>query len=160
MISARLINENNELRQRLEDYNELLSSLYRLNEEIKTKDLLINTFQNEINDKNKQILESNQTLETTNNTRIEKQLVKNILLSYFHTPIDKQPEAIRIISALVGFTEEEYQRVLHALSNHYNSNTNANWLTGWLNANPTKPKLSSNNSPDETNKVIKENILS
>ena len=41
---------------------------------------------------------------------MEKQLVKNILLSYFHTPIDKRQEVVPLLGALVGFTQEEYQK--------------------------------------------------
>ncbi|CAF4060096.1 unnamed protein product, partial [Rotaria magnacalcarata] len=54
-ISARLTNENNELQQRLEDSNEMLSSMNRLNDEIKAKEILINKLQTEIDHKNKQI---------------------------------------------------------------------------------------------------------
>ena len=74
-----------------------------------------------------------------NNTRVEKQLVKNILLSYLHTPTDKQQEVLPLLSALVGFTEEEYQKAMHAISNNYTNNTNTSWLTGWLSA--TSPKI-------------------
>jgi hypothetical protein len=72
-IIARLTNENNELRQCFDD-----------------KDLLINNLQIEIDSKTKQIIEFDENFQTTNNSRVEKQLVKNILLSYFHTPINKQ----------------------------------------------------------------------
>ncbi|CAF4043056.1 unnamed protein product, partial [Rotaria magnacalcarata] len=158
-ISARLTNENNELQQRLEDANEVLSSMNRLNDEIKAKEILINKLQIEIDHKNKQIFEYNKNFEATNDTRVEKQLVKNILLSYFHTPIDKQQEVVPILSALVGFTQEEYQKVVHSISNNYNNNTSNNWLTGWLSANSSKPKTQSNNSLDQSNKSFAELLI-
>jgi hypothetical protein len=64
--------------------------------------------------------------------------VKNILLSYFHTPVDKRQEVIPLLGALVGFTQEEYKKAIDALSNN-NSNTprgGSGWLTGWLGGNP------------------------
>ncbi|CAM4852319.1 unnamed protein product, partial [Rotaria magnacalcarata] len=69
-ISARLTNENNELQQRLEDANEVLSSMNRLNDEIKAKEILINKLQTEIDHKNKQIFEYSKIFETTNDTRV------------------------------------------------------------------------------------------
>ncbi|CAF3557882.1 unnamed protein product [Rotaria socialis] len=158
-ISARLTNENNELQQRLEDANEVLSSMNRSNDEIKAKEILINKLQIEIDHKDKQILEYSKIFETTNDTRVEKQLVKNILLSYFHTPIDKQQQVIPILSALVGFTQEEYQKVIHSISNNYNNTTSNNWLTGWLSANSSKPKTQSNNSLDQSNKSFAELLI-
>ncbi|CAF1028998.1 unnamed protein product [Rotaria sordida] len=158
-ISARLTNENNELHQHLEEYNEILLSVNRLNDEIKIKDLLINKLQIEIENRNKQILEFNENFQTINDTRIEKQLVKNILLSYFHTPIDKQQEVIPILSALVGFTQEEYQKVMNAISNNYNNSASTNWLTGWLNTNSSKPRIQSNISFDQSDKSFTELLI-
>jgi chromosome segregation ATPase len=135
-ITARLTNENNEIRQRLEEYNETLSSVNRLHDEIKTKDLLIQKLQTEIDCKTHQIVEYSEDLQTTDNTRVEKQLVKHIILSYFNTPIDKKQEVIPILGALLGFTQEEYQKAMNALSNNYNNSTGTNWLTGWLSAHP------------------------
>ncbi|CAF5061647.1 unnamed protein product, partial [Rotaria socialis] len=71
----------------------------RSNDEIKAKEILINKLQIEIDHKDKQIFGYNKNFEATNDTRVEKQLVKNILLSYFHTPIDKQQQVIPILSA-------------------------------------------------------------
>ncbi|CAF1143604.1 unnamed protein product [Adineta steineri] len=140
-VSARLTNENNEIRQRLEEYNQAQSSIYQLNDEMKTKDLLINKLQDEIDSKTKQSIDYNENVQTTNNTRIEKQIVKNILLSYFHTPFDKQQEVIPILSALVGFTQDEYDKAMNAMTNNYNNiNTSTSWLTGWLGTNPSKSK--------------------
>ncbi|CAF3277762.1 unnamed protein product, partial [Rotaria sp. Silwood2] len=68
-ISAHLTNENNELHQHLEEYNEILLSVNHLNDEIKTKDLLINKLLIEIDKKNKQILEYNENFQTINDTR-------------------------------------------------------------------------------------------
>ena len=136
-ITARLTNENNEIRQRLDDCNEALSSIHRLNDEIKSKDILITRLQTDI-------VDYDTNSHTTTNTRVEKQLVKNILLSYFQTPIDKQQEVIPILSALVGFTQEEYDRVMHVLGNNYNHNTGSSWLTSWLGANPSRTNTHSN----------------
>jgi hypothetical protein len=58
---------------------------------------------------------------------VDQQLVKNILLSYFHTPVDKQLEVLPLLGALVGFTPDECQ---NAIAVH--QQTSNGWFTGWL----------------------------
>ena len=96
-----------------------------------------------------------ENFQTTNSTRIEKQLVKNILLSYFQTPIDKQQEVIPLLGALVGFTEDEYQKTINAITNNYNHSTTTSWFTGWLSANTSKARTPTDMSFDRTGKVDK-----
>jgi chromosome segregation ATPase len=142
-ISARLTNENNEIRRRIDECNDALSSVHRLNEELQTKDLLIARLQSDIDSKTQQIADQHESFQTTNSTRVEKQLVKSILLSYFHTPIDKQQEVVPILSALVGFTHDEYDKAMHAIANNYNNSTGSSWLSGWLGGNPVRAKVPS-----------------
>jgi hypothetical protein len=143
-ITTRLTNENNEIRTRLDEYNEALSAAHRLTDQIEKKDLLIHTLRNEIQEKDKRIQQyehSLRDLQSTSGSRVEKQLVKNILLSYFHTPVDKRQEVIPLLGALVGFTQEEYKKAIDSLSTH-NSNSprgGSGWLTGWLGGNPPAP---------------------
>ena len=120
------------------------------------KNLLITQLQLEIDSKTKQIVEYDENVQTTNHSRVEKQLVKNILLSYFNTPIDKQQEVVPLLGALVGFTQEEYQKAIHALANNYNNTANTGWLSGWLGTNSSKINLSSNTPvyhPDKVNEI-------
>jgi hypothetical protein len=142
-IVARLTNENNEIRNRLAEYNEALSAAHRLTDQIEKKDLLINTLRNEIHDKDKQIqqYENNlRDLQSTTGSRVEKQLVKHILLSYFHTPLDKRQEVVPLLGALAGFTPEEYKKAIDSLSSNNSNSTRrgSSWLTGWLGGNPAE----------------------
>ena len=151
LIATRLTNENNEIRNRLNEYNEALSAAQRLNNQIEKKDLLINTLKNDIHDKDKRIQQYElnlRDLQSTTGTRVEKQLVKNILLSYFHTPIDKRQEVIPLLGALVGFTQEEYKKAIDSLSNNNSNNVRggSGWLSGWLGGNQAGGGASSPNS--------------
>ena len=130
LTTARLTNENNEMNE-------------RLNEELQMKNLLINQLQSEIESKTKEIVEFDANIQTTNQSKVEKQLVKNILLSFLNTPIDKQQEALPLLGALVGFTQDEYQKAIEALANNYQNTAGSSWLTGWLGNNSTKMKLPS-----------------
>jgi chromosome segregation ATPase len=172
-IATRLTNENNEIRTRLAEYNEALSAAHRLSDQIEKKDLAIHTLRNEIHEKDKQIQQYEHNLrdlQSTSGSRVEKQLVKNILLSYFHTPLDKRQEVIPLLGALVGFTQEEYRKAIDALSNS-NSNSargGSGWLSGWLGGNQTTaagggaPNAARTRTQSETpvydpNKVINQN---
>ncbi|UJR30030.1 hypothetical protein I4U23_017575 [Adineta vaga] len=143
-IAARLTTENNEIRTRLAEYNEALSAAHRLNDQIEKKDALLTTLRNEIYEKDKLIQQYEynlRDLQSTSGSRVEKQLVKNILLSFFHTPVDKRQEVIPLLGALVGFTQEEYRKAIDATSTN-NSNQGkggSGWLTGWLAGSPTGP---------------------
>jgi hypothetical protein len=77
-------------------------------------------------------------LQSTSGSRVEKHLVKNILLSYFHTPVDKRQEVVPLLGALVGFTQEEYKKAIDATSTNNSNNPRgaSGWLTGWLGGNP------------------------
>ncbi|CAF4670489.1 unnamed protein product [Rotaria sp. Silwood1] len=139
-LANRLTNENNEIRNRLAEYNEALSAAHRLNDQIEKKDLLINTLRNEIHDKDKKIQQYEynlRDLQSTSGSRVEKQLVKNILLSYFHTPVNKRQEVIPLLGALVGFTQDEYKKAIDAASTNQSNSPKggSSWLTGWLAGN-------------------------
>lgn len=166
-IANRLTNENNEIRTRLNEYNEALSAAHRLNDQIEKKDLLVNTLRNDILAKDKQIQQYEynlRDLQSTSGSRVEKQLVKNILLSYFHTPVDKRQEVVPLLGALVGFTQEEYKKAIDALSTNNSNNPKggAGWLTGWLGGNPqasgsanlTRVRTQSETPAYDPNKVI------
>lgn len=103
--------------------------------------------------KTKQLIESDKNFQIANNSRVEKQLVKNILLSYFNTPIDKQQQVIPILGALVDFTQEDYQKAINAVSNNYNNTASNSWLGGWLGVNSPKTK-SQTEIPDKVQKNL------
>lgn len=109
---------------------------------------MINNLQLEIDSKTSQLIEIEKNFQLTNSSRVEKQLVKNILLSYFNTPSDKQQQVIPILGALVDFTQEDYQKAINAITNNYNNTASSSWLTGWLGVNSTKTNIQTGN-PDK-----------
>ena len=56
--------------------------------------------------------------------------------------MNKQQEVIPLLGALVGFTQEEYQKAIDALATHYQHNTSTGWFSGWLGANAARSTLS------------------
>lgn len=134
----RLTSENTEIRQRLTDYNEAMAAAHRLNDQLDKNQLLIETLRNELHERDKQIQQYQfnlRDLQSTSGSRVEKHLVKNILLSYFHTPVDKRQEVVPLLGALVGFTQEEYRKAIDANATGNSPKAASGWLTGWLGGN-------------------------
>lgn len=128
--------------------NEIRQHFYN---EIVNRDSFIAKLQSEIT-------QSNENFQLANNSRVEKQLVKNILLSYFHTPIDKQQEVVPLLGALVGFTQDEYQKAIDAINS--NINGTGSWLTGWLGTSSAKTKTQLEAPVYHPDKVISKNTSS
>ncbi|XP_074630260.1 uncharacterized protein LOC141889029 isoform X2 [Acropora palmata] len=51
------------------------------------------------------------SLNSLSDSKVEKSLVKNMLMSYFNTPEKKRAEVVRVLGALLGFTHEELDKV-------------------------------------------------
>jgi uncharacterized protein YoaH (UPF0181 family) len=98
--------------------------------------------------------EQSMTLPASGGTRVDKQLVKNVLLSYFQTPADKQLEVMPLLAALVDFTHDEYQKAIEALENNQNNGTSS-WLPAWLGSNPVRARTDT----QFTNKVSRRLLL-
>lgn len=112
-----------------------MAAAHRLNDQLDKNQLLIETLRNELHERDKQIQQYQfnlRDLQSTSGSRVEKHLVKNILLSYFHTPVDKRQEVVPLLGALVGFTQEEYRKAIDANSTGNNPKAASGWLTGWL----------------------------
>jgi hypothetical protein len=136
-IANRLTRENDLIRTRLAECYQELSAAHRLNDQMRKKEYEIFRLRNENHDKDKQIQQYEHNLrelQSTAGSFVEKQVVKNILLSYFHASRDKRQEVIPHLAALVGFTQEEYNTAIDALSTN-NSNSSRE-RSDWLGANP------------------------
>lgn len=115
-----------------------MAAAHRLNDQLDKNQLLIETLRNELHERDKQIQQYQfnlRDLQSTSGSRVEKHLVKNILLSYFHTPVDKRQEVVPLLGALVGFTQEEYRKAIDANATGNSPKAASGWLTGWLGGN-------------------------
>lgn len=50
-------------------------------------------------------------LNSLSDSKVEKSLVKNMLMGYFNTPENKRADVVRVIGGLLGFTHEELDKV-------------------------------------------------
>lgn len=58
-----------------------------------------------------EIREKLQKFSLISEDKIDRPLVKNLLLGYIHTPLDKRIEAFQVICHILGFTEDELKEI-------------------------------------------------
>ncbi|XP_015792931.1 thyroid receptor-interacting protein 11-like [Tetranychus urticae] len=110
----------NELRQEIEIYekriieaSQALQAATRLTENIDNKEKIIQNLKQELNDKDHHIskLEIDiANLKTSFEGKVDKQVIKNLILGYFGTPNDKKHEVERLLARVLDFNEEEMSR--------------------------------------------------
>lgn len=92
-VTQDVVNIRNELKEKEEELLKHKEEVARLDEELRVSQERINS------------------LNSLSNNKVEKSLVKNMLLSYFNTPENKRAEVVRVVGALLGFTHEELEKV-------------------------------------------------
>ncbi|CAF0919592.1 unnamed protein product [Didymodactylos carnosus] len=165
-IATTLTKENSEIRSKLAEYDEALGAAKRLTEQMEKKDQLISALRQEIQNKEillKQFEQQLKDINISNVTRVEKHLVKNILLSYFHTPPNKRQEVIPLLGALVGFTQDEYQKAVEQTMHGQMSSGANGWLGGWFSggseANTARTRTQSATPSYDPNKSFTELLI-
>ncbi|XP_043553067.1 thyroid receptor-interacting protein 11 [Chiloscyllium plagiosum] len=145
-----------DLEQHLKEANEALDSASRLAEQLDLKE-------EQLEDLKKQVVTQQDVLEDAqrkllnlvNNSegRIDKVLMRNLFVGYFHTPKNKRDEAIRLLGNVLGLKKEEIKELLD--SEHRGV---TGWVTSWLGVNrgggtqsfPSTPQRP-NQNPDLNN---------
>jgi hypothetical protein len=90
-----------------------LEAAQQLNLQIEDKSRLISQLRNQIQEKESQVERLSKQLEEINNTnvaKIDRYLVKNLIVGYFTTPSDKRTEVLRVIATVLDFNREDRQK--------------------------------------------------
>ncbi|XP_077993220.1 thyroid receptor-interacting protein 11-like [Glandiceps talaboti] len=126
--------QNADLQARLNAATEALDSASRLTEQLDKKDDTIRRLKNEVSKREEEMQTIHTKLERYENngdSKVDKPLVKNLLVGYFSTPKGKQTEVLRLISRVLNFDHDEMEKVGLISS--------GGWLRGWLTLSPTPP---------------------
>lgn len=92
-VTQDAVNIRNELKEKDEELVKHKHEVARLDEELRVSQERI------------------KSLNSLSDSKVEKSLVKNMLMSYFNTPEKKRAEVVRVLGALLGFTHEELDKV-------------------------------------------------
>nr|XP_046915160.1 putative leucine-rich repeat-containing protein DDB_G0290503 [Dermatophagoides farinae] len=91
-----------------------LEAASRLTEQIEQKESMIEHFKREAKNKDQEIMKLQkkiQDIEQSQEGKVDKQIVKNLVLSYLATPMDKRSDGERLLARFLDFNQEEMNRV-------------------------------------------------
>lgn len=119
-----------ELEEHLQEANAALDSASRLTDQLDLKEEQVEYLQKEVVAQ-KDMLEDGQrkllSLVNNNEGKIDKVLMRNLFVGYFHTPKNKRNEAMRLMGSVLGLRREEISQLLE--SEHRGV---TGWMTSWL----------------------------
>ncbi|TPP51075.1 hypothetical protein FGIG_04717 [Fasciola gigantica] len=136
---ASLRSELDDLSGQLADQNQLKEHNRQLSSQIQRHTAQLDRIRAQINEKDAQI-DSLRTrlaqMAVDTDSKIDKVLMKNLLLSYFQLPGSQKQNGLRVIGSLLHFTDEEYAK---AGSNSGAIPTLLNWMRVAVSSLPSGP---------------------
>uniref|UniRef100_A0A4W3IVN8 Thyroid hormone receptor interactor 11 n=1 Tax=Callorhinchus milii TaxID=7868 RepID=A0A4W3IVN8_CALMI len=140
-----------DLQQHLDEANAALDSASRLTEQMDLKEEQLKELKNQVGVQNDLLEDSqNKLMNLLNNSegKIDKVLMRNLFVGYFHTPKNKRNEALRLVCSVLGLQKEEYSQLLNS-----ESRAASGWMS-WLGAGrgsgtqsvPTTPQRPNHNT--------------
>ncbi|KAK4469473.1 hypothetical protein MN116_007021 [Schistosoma mekongi] len=106
--------EIKELHKSLHSYQELskeLQEMKNVNQQLREQILRLETKIKNRDTENDGLRDRLAKMAVDTDARIDKLLVKNLLLSYLQLPANQRSNAIRVIGSLLGFSEEDYLKI-------------------------------------------------
>ncbi|XP_069698547.1 thyroid receptor-interacting protein 11 isoform X2 [Periplaneta americana] len=102
------------LKVQLAEAKEGLSAASRLGEQLDKKSDIINSLKEEVTKLRNQLQESENRVQSASlnvEGKIDRYLVKNLVLGYFMAPQNTRPQVLRIIGTVLDFNQEERDRI-------------------------------------------------
>ncbi|XP_065056179.1 thyroid receptor-interacting protein 11-like isoform X1 [Rhopilema esculentum] len=122
--SKKLINASREIKDlkkktesyqaRIQEATLAVQGVANLTKDVEAKQNVISSLQREARALQEDLdakTEMIKQLKDSTEGKIEKPLMKNLLMGYFHTPENKRPEVVRILGNLIGFSQDEINEV-------------------------------------------------
>lgn len=113
-------------KEKLADAEEGLEAASRLTEQLDRKEEALSALKEEvqIREKSLKAMEDEvHCLRVSTDNKIDKLVIKNMLLSYLLSPRNKQPEVLRALGGILGFSEEDFEKI---------TGTSKSWVSGLL----------------------------
>ncbi|XP_071500706.1 uncharacterized protein [Diadema antillarum] len=132
-IAGDLLKQNVELQERLSSAQEALDVASRLSEQLDKKEEALEKMRSDMHKKDDILAEFQKRFEevsNTNETKVDKPLVKNLFMNYVAAPQGKKEEVVKLISNVLNFSPEDMQKV--GLSS-----SSGGWLSGFFRRTPT-----------------------
>ncbi|XP_048586142.1 thyroid receptor-interacting protein 11-like isoform X2 [Nematostella vectensis] len=110
----RLQQRENELQVQLESSTRLMHEIGNLKQEVAHKNDEIDNYKAQVAklEEDLQVCHVRiRDITTSNDNKVDKPLLKNLLIGYFHTPEAKRADVIHVIGGLLGFTVGEMKEI-------------------------------------------------
>lgn len=113
-------------KEKLADAEEGLEAASRLTEQLDRKEEALSALKEEVQIREKSLKameEEVHRLRVSTDNKIDKLVIKNMLMSYLLSPRNKQPEVLRAVGGILGFSEEDFDKI---------TGSSKSWVSGLL----------------------------
>uniref|UniRef100_W5LPA0 Thyroid hormone receptor interactor 11 n=1 Tax=Astyanax mexicanus TaxID=7994 RepID=W5LPA0_ASTMX len=119
------------LQLNLDEANAALESASRLTDQLDLKEEQIEELKKQVEVRQEMLDEAQKKLTNLLNStegKVDKVLMKNLFLGYFHTPRNKRAEVLRLMGNVLGLEPDEVEQML----NDEGKKGVTGWVSGWL----------------------------
>ncbi|XP_022332076.2 uncharacterized protein LOC111129874 isoform X2 [Crassostrea virginica] len=135
-------------KEKLADAEEGLEAASRLTEQLDKKEEALHALKDEVQVREKSLKAMEDEvhhLRISTDNKVDKLVIKNMLMGYLLSPRNKQPEVLRAVGGILGFTEEDFNKI---------TGTSKSWVSGLLRlggspSQPTSPTTPIRNVPHQ-----------
>ncbi|XP_043998174.1 thyroid receptor-interacting protein 11 [Gambusia affinis] len=119
------------LQLNLDEANAALDSASRLTDQIDQKEEQIEVLKKQVDVRQEMLEEAQKKLVNLLNStegKIDKVLMRNLFLGYFHTPKTKRADVLRLMGSVLGLNREQVDQILEDDARH----GVGGWVSSWL----------------------------
>ncbi|XP_040916393.1 thyroid receptor-interacting protein 11 [Toxotes jaculatrix] len=131
--AQRLEDQASALQMNLDEANAALDSASRLTDQLDLKEEQIEELKKQVDVRQEMLEEAQRKLMNLLNStegKIDKVLMRNLYLGYFHTPKNKRADVLRLMGSVLGLSREDVDKMLEEDGRHGVTGWVSNWLGG------------------------------
>ncbi|XP_019953482.2 thyroid receptor-interacting protein 11 [Paralichthys olivaceus] len=145
--ALKLEDQASALQMNLDEANSALDSASRLTDQLDLQEEQIEELKNQV-DVRQEMLEEAQrkVMNLLNSTegKIDKVLMRNLFLGYFHTPKTKRADVLRLMGSVLGLSREDVEKMLEDDGRHGVTG----WMSSWLGSRGAQSVPNTPNRPN------------
>uniref|UniRef100_A0A3Q3RA02 GRIP domain-containing protein n=1 Tax=Monopterus albus TaxID=43700 RepID=A0A3Q3RA02_MONAL len=129
--AEKLEDQASSLQLNLDEANAALDSASRLTDQLDLKEEQIEELKKQVHVRQEMLEEAQKKLMTLLNStegKIDKVLMRNLYLGYFHTPKTKRADVLRLMGSVLGLTRDDVDKMLEEDGRHGVTG----WVSSWL----------------------------
>ncbi|XP_041927895.1 thyroid receptor-interacting protein 11 [Alosa sapidissima] len=129
--AERLADETAALKMNLDEATAALDSASRLTDQLDLKEEQLEDLKKQVSVRQEMLEDSqNKLVNLLNSTegKVDKVLMRNLFMGYFHTPRNKRAEVLRLMGSVLGVDRDEVNSMLEDEGRHGVSG----WMSSWL----------------------------